>query len=152
MNELTLKFDYWLDKELEYYISSLKGVYECKINDKENSIYIKYDSNQISIKILNYEILAFLNLLNAPSIIAFDKGVNYSSNYTIKISNLCCEYCLMSMIEELFIINGIGKANTNFDCRNFDYHDKENVLINIAYDSHKITIDEIKKLEEKFNN
>lgn len=148
MNKLTLTFNtWWLGKELESYILSLKGVYECKINDKEKSvIYIKYDNNKIGIKVLKYEILTFLDSFDFPLIISFDKFAPISSNYTIKINDLCCEHCLMGMIEDLLIIDGIEKASTNFD-----YHNKENVLIFINYDSHKITIEEIKKLEEKFN-
>lgn len=62
------------------------------------------------------------------------------------IKDLCCEYCLNSMIDELLITSGIEQEYTNFD-----YRHKQNVFIYIIYDDTKITLDQIKKLEEKFN-
>lgn len=153
MNELTLKIDYrFTDKKLENYMQSLKGIHECKINDKENSIYIQYDSNQISIKALKYEILTFLEDSKIPEIISFDKHFSgIKENYTINIEYICCEYDLKFKIEQLLLTNGIESASTDFNFEFYDSYSLENVLINITYDSHKMKLEEIKKLEEKFN-
>ena len=67
--------------------------------------------------------------------------------YSITIKNLCCEYCLSSMIEELLLIDGIEVAFSTFD-----YENKKNIVIEIEYDSKFFYQDEILELEKKFNS
>lgn len=67
--------------------------------------------------------------------------------YKIIINNLCCEYCLKGMIEELLNYDGIVSASSNFE-----YNDKQNIEIYITYDKNLITIEKIKKIEYKYNN
>ena len=75
MQKLTLKLDCSVlyDENLNKYLTSLKGVNLVKIDKNNFDIYIEYNSNIISLKILKYEILYCLNLLRIPSIIGFDK-------------------------------------------------------------------------------
>ena len=148
MRELMLKFDYeYIDITIEQYLLSLKGIENVEIDNLNNQIYIKYNSNDITIKVIKLEIMLFLGI-KIPDIIAFDK---YSrarlNNISITIKDLCCEYCLKSTIEELLLIKGIEKVSTNFD-----YVNKKDVAINIDYDSDLITKEEIINLENKFNN
>ena len=147
MKELMLKFDYeCIDITIEQYLLSLKGVVDIKIDNFKNQIYIKYNSNDINIKVIKLEIMLFLDT-KIPDIIAFDKHSKARlNNISITIKDLCCEYCLKGMIEELLLINGIEKVNTNFD-----YINKNDVLINIEYDNELITKENIKILENKFN-
>lgn len=150
MNELTLKIDYcdFIDNELKEYLISLEGVFESEVDSSLNEIYVKYDASLINLEILKYEILAFLSLLKIPSIIGFNKhSKNKVINYSITIKDLCCEYCLMIMIEELLSIKGIESALTNFD-----YHNKKDVIITIQYDKNLISEKEIKNIEKKFNS
>ena len=150
MNELTLKIDYcdFLDKELKEYLISLDGVFESEFDSSKNEIYVKYDANLINLKILKYEILLFLSLLKIPSIIGFNKHTKSKViNYSINIKDLCCEYCLKNMIEELLTINGIESALTNFD-----YHNKKDVIITIQYDNKLINEKEITDIEKEFNS
>ena len=149
MNELTLKIEelrflYEIDKELKEYLISLEGVLESEFNSSLNEIYVKYDASLINLEILKFEILAFLSLLKIPSIIGFNNKV---INHSIIIKDLCCEYCLMIMIEELLSIKGIESALTNFD-----YHNKKDVIITIQYDNKLINEKEIKKIEKEFNS
>lgn len=149
MKELTITFDnIWLDKELKEYLLILKGIHNVEIDLKNESINIRYNHKQINIKIIKLEILTFMNMLKTPSIILFDK---HSNNTLIKtnilIKDLCCEYCLKGMIEELLLINGIEKVDTDFD-----YINKKDVLINIEYDNELITKEDIEMLETKFNS
>lgn len=149
MKELTITFDnVWLDKELEEYLSTLKGIHNVGINLKNESISIIYNSKLISIKIIKLEILTFMNMLKTPTIISFNKHSNKILTKTaIVIKDLCCEYCLKGMIEELLLINGIEKVDTKFD-----YINKKDVPLNIEYDRELISIENIKTLENKFNN
>lgn len=75
------------------------------------------------------EILLYLDIVKIPSIISFDK--HSKSNIKkdiIVIKDLCCEYCLKGMIDDLLDINGIESAYSDFD-----YINKYNVNIFITY-------------------
>lgn len=150
MNKLTLKIEYsdFLDEELNKYLSSLNGVLFSKVDMEKNEIYVEYDSSIISIKILKMEIILYLNIKNTPSIVSFDKhfGNNIKKDIII-VDDLCCEYCLKGMIEDLFEYDAIKSAYTDFN-----YVDKKNVNIFITYDDKILKLDELNKIKNKFNN
>ena len=150
MNKLSLKIDnsYYMNDGLIEYLSMLKGVNLVKIDIANEEIYIEYDSKIISLKLLKMEIFLYLNIGTEPSIITFNKyPINNTIKTTIIIKDLCCEYCLKGMIEELFEIDGIESANTNYD-----YSDKSDVYIFITYNPNKIDKKKIDELEKEFNN
>ena len=143
MNTISLKLNTWVYDELIDYLKSINGIKNVEIS---NDITIYYDN--ISLKVIIKEIYLFLNILNIPSILSFDKHLsNNLKEYQILINDLCCEYCLMSDIEELLYINGINSAYSNYD-----FKDKNNVVIYITYDSSIISKEELDKLNEEFNN
>lgn len=146
MKEIILQFEYnnCCNKELKDYLLTLNGILEVIFNDIENTIYIKYN-NDINLKVLMLEIKSFIHNINIPDIIAFDKCCNNTMSYDIIIKELCCEYCLMNNIEELLLIDGINKVSTNFD------KSKKNIRISIEFNPNIITLNEIKKIEDKFN-
>lgn len=77
-----------------------------------DEIYVEYYSSVISLKLLKMEILLYLDIGKVPSIIAFDKhDVSNLNKYTIVIKDLCCEYCLKGMIENLFLIQHFNTFN-----------------------------------------
>lgn len=150
MNKLTLKIEYsdFLDKELNEYLSSLNGVLFSKVDMEKNEIYVEYDLTIISIKILKMEIILYLNLNNTPSIISFDKHYEKGvKEDVIIIEDLCCEYCLKGMIEDLLDCDAIKSAYTDFN-----YIDKNNVNIYITFDDNALKSDELNKLKNKLNN
>ena len=113
MDKLTLKIEYtdFLNNDLENYLKDLNGVKIIKINNDKNEIYVEYDSNIISLRLLKREILLYLDLVKIPSIVAFNKNFkNGIRKDCILIKDLCCEYCLNGMIEELLEIDGIESA------------------------------------------
>lgn len=155
MAELTIVIDHWGHEELEEYLMSLNGILDIIIkNDKKLEIYLKYDSNLITPKIIKMEILLFLDIVKIPSILSFDKHSKFkTSNYTIIIDDLCCEYCFKGAIDDLFEIEGIEKVESNF---NEDYlfekdDEQEKIIINIKYDPNLINSEEIKQIELKLN-
>jgi copper chaperone CopZ len=92
-------------------------------------------------------VFLFLGINTIPSLLAFDKhSKNKLEKATITIKDLCCEYCLMGMIEELLFIDGIDKVDSDFD-----YMNKKNVKFNIMYDENIISADKIKELEKNMN-
>lgn len=118
LQKLTLKLDclIFYGEDLTDYLKSLKGIYLVKIDKKNLDVYVEYDNNVIPLKLLKYEILYCLNLLKNPLIITFNKH-SYSavSKKNIIIKDLCCEYCLKGMIEDLLEINGINSAYIDYD-------------------------------------
>ena len=116
------------------------------VQDFITEIDIKYNKNIIPKIIMNY-----INLFEKseyPIMMGFDSKKNDDTKVLkYVVSDLCCEYCLKGMIEELLLINGIEKVNTNFD-----YINKKDVVLNIEYDNELITKENIKILENKFNS
>ena len=144
MEKITIKIDdsCYLNCELIQY---LNGVTNSRLDDDE--IYIEYDSSVISLKVLKLEVLAFLDILKIPSIIAFNKHHKNMNKDIIVIEDLCCEYCLKSMIEDLLEMDGINSASTDFD-----YNNKHNVKIFITYDEKIISNNKLEEIKKKFNN
>ncbi len=64
-----------------------------------------------------------------------------------RFKDLCCEYCLNGMVEELLEIDGIESAYTDFD-----YNNKFNVNIFITYNDEIIGKEKINELKEQFNS
>lgn len=155
MAELTIVIDNWGHKELKEYLISLNGILDVKIKNAEQlDIYLKYNSNLITPKIIKMEIILFLDIMKTPSIISFDKYPKFkTSNYTIIRDDICCEYCFKGAIEDLFEIEGIEKVESNF---NEDYlfknhYEREKITINIKYNPDLINKEEMKQIELKLN-
>lgn len=156
MAELTIIINHWGHKELKDYLMSLKGIKKIIIkNEEQLEIYIKYDPNLISMKIIKIEILLFLNILKVPSILSFDKhSTGKSLNYEIIKKDICCEYCFMGAIEDLFEIDGVEKVESNFKEGTYyqkDYDELVNVIISIKYNPNLISIEKMKQIESDLN-
>lgn len=147
MNKLTLKLDIISYNDLINYLKQLDGVKTTNINNETDEIYLEYDQLIISLDTLKKQILLYLNILELPSIVSFDKHVDNTKKDIIIINDLCCEYCLKGMIEELLDTNGIISAYSDFD-----YHNKKKVNIFITYDPKLINETKINEFKEKFNN
>lgn len=150
MKKVTLKIDYssFLNNDFKKYINDLKGVKSLELDNQNEKICIEYDSSIIPLNVLKMEILLYLDLKKIPSIMAFDRhDISNLNKYTIVIKDLCCEYCLKGMIEDLLEYDAIKSAYTDFN-----YIDKNNVNIFITYDDKILKSAELKNLENKFNN
>ena len=155
MSELTIVIDNWGHKNLKEYLMSLKGILDVEIkNDEQLEVYLKYDSNLITPKIIKMEITLFLNITKIPSILSFDKYPKFkTSNYTIIRDDLCCEYCYKGAIEDLFEIEGIEtvKGNFNADYLFKKYEEREKITINIEYNPNLLKAEDMKQIELKLN-
>jgi len=130
---------------------SLNGILDVIIKKQEQlEIYIKYNPNLITPKIIKIEILLFLDILKRPSILAFDKHPTIkTSEYKIIRNDICCQYCFKGAIDDLFEIDGIEKVKSNFNKENYD--EQDNIIINIKYNSDLLSIDDMNKIELKLN-
>lgn len=153
MAELTIIIDSDGHKELKEYLMTLKGILEVIIkNEKELEIYIKYDPNLISWKVIRMEIILFLDISKIPSILAFDKHPTIqTSNYKITRNNLCCEYCFKGAIDDLFEIEGIEKVESNFNEENYyqkPYDERDDIIISIEYNPNLIDTSKMEQIEQ----
>lgn len=153
MAELTIVIDDWGHKELKEYLMTLNGILDVKIkNDEQLNVYLKYNSNLITPKIIKMEIMLFLDMMKTPSMLSFDKYTKFkTSNYTIIRDDLCCEYCFKGAIEDLFEIEGIEKVQSNFNEDYFFKKGEEKITINIKYNPDLIRKEEMKQIELKLN-
>lgn len=150
MDKLTLKIEYsdFLNDDIANYLTSLNGVKLVTTKKDENEIYVEYDSSIISLKLLKMEILLYLDIIKVPSIVAFNKHLkNDIKEEHIIIKDLCCEYCLNGMIDDLLETDGIISAYSDFD-----YNNKYNVKIFITYNEKMINKKKILELEDQFNS
>ena len=147
MNEISMKI-YCLNCNIDNflkYMKSVDGIIDVKVDLDNEEVYVKYNSDIIGINVLKREVLLFLDLLQVPSIDGYDKYFNKElCKYILVIKDLCCEYCLRCMIDELMNNIGIGMVNHNFDGVN-----KKDVEINIYYDSNLIDKEELLNIEKK---
>ena len=152
MSKLTIVIDNLGHKELRNYLMSLKGIFNVKIkNIKYLEIYLEYDSNLITPSIIKMEILLFLDIFKTPSILSFNKYPKFKTfNYTIIRDDICCEYCLKGAINDLFEIEGIESAKSNFDKAYFSIP-REKIMVNIKYNPNLIDNNKIKQIESELN-
>jgi copper chaperone CopZ len=149
MKGLTIKLNDWdwINQELDQFLKTQTGIIDSITNIKKNIIDIKYDSEKTNIIIIMKYIRLFLSIGNEPTMLEFNKhSQNELNEYTIKIEDLCCEYCMMGIIEELFEIDGIEEVNSDFD-----FDKRENVNIFIKYNPTIIDNNKLTELEKKFN-
>ena len=120
MSELTLVIDDWGHKELKMYLMSLKEILDVIIeNEDQLKIYVKYNPDLITFKLIKMEIFFFLDILDTPSLLAFDKhSTNKTSEYKILRDSICCGHCFKDAIESLFEIEGIEKVESNSNEKN----------------------------------
>ena len=109
---------------------------------------MKYNHNLISSENIKKEVSAFLKL---PSMIAFDKHTtDKTSEYLIIRNSICCEFCFKNIIDQLFVIEGIEKDESNFNEINYyqeNPNEQEQVFINIKYNQNVINIEEMKQIK-----
>lgn len=159
MKKLTIvleSIDIYTEKnriEFKDYLLSLNGVVEVdNLYDTNNSVLtltITYDNSTMKEGILLLEIKTWLEKLKYPSVISFDKHFDGKINKKEFIKNVCCEFCFKTAIEDLFLIDGIVKVDTNYIEQYIENNEEKNndvLIINYdvsKYDSNKI--DEIIK-------
>lgn len=118
MREFTLILDdsnYYKDySELFDYLYTLNGIIDVVITtDDKTTVYTKYNEELINDEIIKYEILAFLNLLNYPSIYGFDRHPKEYKTFTLDC-HICCDFCFGNIMYDLIETKGILKAESDF--------------------------------------
>ena len=152
---LTLDCEYSIKSgELDKYLEELNGIKEVTIGYNEEIFApiftITYDRKIISPQLIFLEIEAYLNLHKYPCLVSFDKYYDGESvKYEIK-TNICCEFCLKIAIEDLFEIDGIVKADSNYE-KYIDGKIDDVDIVTFYYDPNVISKDMLEKIIKDLN-
>ena len=112
MKKLELEIEKYRN-DLDEYLLSIDDMLDVKIEEKGYNFLITttYDETKLFIERIVNEILLYIDILNTPSIVSFNK---FEDNAVVKefvISDGCCEYCMNGRIQELLEIDGINSAS-----------------------------------------
>lgn len=134
--------------ELFEYLTSLNGVEDVVITaDDLLNIIILYNEKLINDERLRFEILAFLKLLNYPSIYGFDKHHTASKRIKLKC-RVCCDFCFGNIIYPLIETEGIDKVESDF-YQIWQKSGDDNYFINIYYNPKVISQKKLDQLLKK---
>lgn len=155
MKEFSIKLDYdYKYDELFEYLYCFDGI-ENVIVSKDNllDIYVNYNENIINEERIKLEILAFLNLLNYPSIYGFNR---YSKEENIVCKrlkhNICCEFCFGNILEILYDTPEIVKVESDFYDKFWCQNRIDNkYFIMIYYNKDRISEEKLSNLEKEIS-
>ena len=137
-----------LDSEIKDFLLTQEGIEDVMLSFKDSTteINIKYNDETNPIIIMKY--IELFQKYKYSFLLEFNKG--YEGEFKVlkyNIDDICCEYCYMSFVMDLFENEFIKSVKSNFD---FNKH-PINVEFLIEY-SNNYNINEIKKLKEKYIN
>ena len=129
--------------QLEEYLLSIDGITEVKKDERGYNFFITvtYDETKMFIERIEKEILLYVDSLNVPVIVSFNKFEDNEVIKEIVIEDGCCEYCMKGETENLSKIDGIGSFSFDQDNGYFDIHAK------IGYNPDKISKEKLKEIE-----
>lgn len=134
-----------IKKEIIEYLLTQEGIEEVKINEIDlfEELEIKYNDKITPIIIMKYIDLFQNNKFS--TMISFDKEIE-KEHKTLKyvVDDMCCEYCYMGLVRELFDNKNVYAIKSNFDMKYPLY----NVEFEIKYDINYLEEDLIKFIEE----
>lgn len=131
------KFEILIDTcedKIDEFLLSLEGIKEVHIKrDRwKTNINILYNDKKISIIDIKDKLIEYVNAVNLPSILSFNKFEEKYINKEIFLGDGCCECCMNGTIEELLEIDGINSASYE------DGRDFFNVTLKLSYNPDKI--------------
>lgn len=129
--------------QLEEYLLSIDGITDVKKEEKGYNFFITvtYDETKIFIERIEKEILLYVDSLNVPVIVSFNKFEDNEAIKEIVIDDGCCEFCMKGNAEKLSKIDGIGLFLFDQDNGYLDVHAK------LGYNPNKISEEKLKEIE-----
>lgn len=134
MKKFEILIDTYKDK-IDEFLLSLDGIKEVHIKEDKwkTDINILYNDKNISIIDIKDKLIEYVDAVNVPSILSFNKFEEKNINKEIFLGDGCCEYCMKGTIEELLEIDGINSASYE------DGKDFFNVTLKLGYNPDKIS-------------
>ncbi len=146
MARLTIVLDNIGHKELKDYLLTVSGIKDVDvINNNMLEINIEYDDKITNPIVIKTEIYIFLDITKSACMYSFDKYEKNTTNYHAEKTSVCCEYCFMNFIEDLFDMDGIIKASSNFTDFYMKYENQK-LIIDVEYDKNKVKEEDIEKI------
>lgn len=134
-----------ISNELKEFLLTQEGILEVKINEKELNMEVEVIHNEKTTPIIIMKYIELFQNNNFSSMMAFDKEIkNNKKELKYIVEDICCEYCYMGLIKEMFNNNKIYSVKTNFDV----YNPAINIEFNIEY-SDKLSKEEVIKFIEE---
>ena len=141
MKKFEILIDTYKDKTDEFLLR-LDGIKEVHIKEDKwkTDINILYNDKNISIIDIKDKLIEYVDAVNVPSILSFNKFEEKNINKEIFLGDGCCEYCMNGTIEELLEIDGINSASYE------DGRDFFNVTLKLGYNPDKINNEKLEQI------
>lgn len=143
MKKLRLIFDEVIHNDIKEYLLGLGCIEKVNINvsEKDGGIFdFDYDESMIKPQHILKEMELYLNK-RPLTLIGFDKYYDSCKKITYKNPNLCCEFCYLNLVNELFNNDNVSSFMYLTD-NIFNYSYKEYKEFLISYLSDKEYIDD----------
>lgn len=132
------KFEILIDTyegKIDEFLLRLDGIKDVHIKEDKwkTDINILYNDKNISIIDIKDKLIEYVDAVNVPSILSFNKFEEKNINKEIFLDDGCCEYCMNGTIEELLEIDGINSASYE------NGKDFFNVTLKLSYNPDKIS-------------
>lgn len=145
---MKLVLDHFINIELKEFLLTQEGI--TKVNLRENNNFtvldIKYNE-----KVTPYIIMKYIELFqNTKNSILFEFDKETKGNYKVlkyTVSDMCCEYCYKNLIMDLFEMQEVKSARSNFDDNKPPFNIEFIIEIDEKYPQEKV----IKYIEENYN-
>ncbi len=141
MKKFEILIDTYKDK-IDEFLLSLDGIKKVHIKEDKwkTDINILYNDKNISIIDIKDKLIEYVDAVNVPSILSFNKFEEKNINKEIFLGDGCCEYCMNRTIEELLEIDGINSASYE------DGRDFFNVTLKLSYNPDKINNEKLEQI------
>lgn len=145
---MKLVLDHFTTIELKEFLLTQEGI--TKVDLRENKMLtvldIKYNE-----KVTPYIIMKYIELFqNTKNSILFEFDKETKGNYKVlkyTVSDMCCEYCYKNLIMDLFEMQEVKSAKSNYDNDKSTFNIEFIIEIDEKYPQEKI----IKYIEENYN-
>lgn len=141
MKKFEILIDTYKDK-IDEFLLRLDGIKNVHIKEDKwkTDINILYNDKNISIIDIKDKLIEYVDAVNVPSILSFNKFEEKNINKEIFLGDGCCEYCMKGIIEELLEIDGINSASYE------DGKDFFNVTLKLSYNPDKICNEKLEQI------
>ena len=142
MEKLTLIFDAKMPDDIKNYLISVDGINNVNIVDGINRGIIfdfEYNKSIINPQLILEHIELYMKIYRRPALVGFDKHLNNCKEILYKNPNLCCEFCYLNLVNELFYNDNINSfKHLTDDIYNYSYKKYKDFLITYLTDKEYI--------------